>query len=768
MIKFKELLIGSKKNALIGVLMLTSLFIVLPNFVFIAGSQFAPYMENEVVITTIYYTSEGISDDGREINVIVGDLFQPSPKFANKTYPAIIACHDFQTSMGRESMSPWCVELTKRGFVVLSIDLPSQGMSTGEMDIFPREDYVTPIVEDGINYLKSLDFVNGSAIGLIGMGFGGTAVSMSTGNLSNLVNATVSLNGLTNLTNWLIGGRFTNAGIDYTVGLNNITMNSINGIAITNYNMLDFLKLYGIIRGSNEYLEGLIIDGTNCLNRTVLNRFDAAENLPHVKNNSVMFIHSSRDTIFGLTNQSGQGYDSIVGVNKSASYISVNDNHNMLDDPNYIAYYCAINFFEEKLLNVNLSDSWSSDLEKYSQHRDIILTYSLIFKPSLLYGYISVFLISLIPLFLIISLIFYNKKITKNRAIKSEEILKKKESEEDFIDFSFGRGSFVKTITFLAILYLIAYVGIIGMALGLFSDLIVGTLGGMFYFVFFMTLYYLPDQAEVDIWKRMKVESQSTRKEKTINIKDYIILSVIIAFTIFSALIGLVSTFFPSILYQPIEPLLRSMLIIGCILLIGGVFIVFILEKKENPSVKLNDIDWNSYALDKYQVIKSVSFGSVLFLSIFFQWNIQAYFLKFPMRIAPHSVYYLFLVFSVLLFFSGIQLLVKIFKERILRNKVNFLLHENSRKEMFFNIIVELGSSLFTLLIAFLLIFITYALLLNTTLFGNLAVLLALLFVVICLLTDLIKILCVDRGNFGISIFLPLLIFTIFGFFLRI
>ena len=106
-----------------------------------------------------------------------------------------------------------------------------------------------------------------------------------------------------------------------------------------------------------------------------MSKFDAVEYLPDAENNSVMFIHSSRDTIFDLTNQSGQGYDSMVLANKSASYISVNDNHYMLGDPNYTAYYCAINFFEEKLMNVNLSDSWSGDLEKYSQLRDINLTH---------------------------------------------------------------------------------------------------------------------------------------------------------------------------------------------------------------------------------------------------------------------------------------------------------------------------------------------------------------------------------------------------------
>jgi hypothetical protein len=378
------------------------------------------------------------------------------------------------------------------------------------------------------------------------------------------------------------------------------------------------------------------------------------------------------------------------------------------------------------------------------------------------------FIISLIPLFLIVSIIFYNKRIANDRVIKEEKILKRKESDDNFIDFTFGRGSFVKTVLFLVILYLVAFIGVIGMSYGIFADLIVGTIGGLFYFALFMMLYYLPDQAEVDLWKSVKGKSSSVGKEPAITIKNYIVLSIIFVCIIISALIGLLSSFVSSIFNQPIEPLLSPMLIIGSILLIGGIFIVIILHKKENARISLKDVDWNTYGLDKYQVIKSVSFGSVLFLSIYVQWNIQAYFLKFPTRIAPHSIYYLYMVLAVLFFFGGIQLMAKIFKERILRSKVDDLLSDYSRKELLSNVIVEIGSSMFTLLSVFLLIFISFAPLLHSTLFGNLAVFLALIFMGICLITDLIKIICIDRGNFGIWIFLPLLIFVIITFFLRI
>jgi len=256
-------------------------------------------------------------------------------------------------------------------------------------------------------------------------------------------------------------------------------------------------------------------------------------------------------------------------------------------------------------------------------------------------------------------------------------------------------------------------------------------------------LYYLPDQAEVDLWKSMKRKTSLSGKESAMNTKNYILLSIIFTFIIISALLGLISTFVPSIFKQPIEALLSSMLIMGCILLLGGIFIVIILNKRENARINLKDVDWNVYGLDKYQVIKSLSFGSVLFLSIYIQWNIQAYFLKFPTRIAPHSVYFFHMALAILFFFSGIQLMTKIFKERILRNKVDILLGEYSRKEFLSNVIVEIGSSFFTLLSVFLLIFISCTPLLHT-------------------------VICVDRGIFGISIFLPLLIISILAFFIKI
>ncbi|MFX0073179.1 MAG: hypothetical protein ACFFAO_19040, partial [Candidatus Hermodarchaeota archaeon] len=87
--KYSELINGKHKNIIIAILMIISFFILLPNFIKVISWQMAPYTDDEVIITTVSYESE---IDG-EKNIIVGNLFQPAPKFGNREYPGIIACH---------------------------------------------------------------------------------------------------------------------------------------------------------------------------------------------------------------------------------------------------------------------------------------------------------------------------------------------------------------------------------------------------------------------------------------------------------------------------------------------------------------------------------------------------------------------------------------------------------------------------------------------------------------------------------------------------
>jgi dienelactone hydrolase len=109
-----------------------------------------------------------INDGDKELS---GLLYRPAYASADNRVPAIVVAHGISES--KDMMSSLGLELSRRGFVVLCLDLLGHGQSGGT-------------VEDGINepsfgvtaavqYLRSQPFVNSSAIGLIGHSLGGGA-----------------------------------------------------------------------------------------------------------------------------------------------------------------------------------------------------------------------------------------------------------------------------------------------------------------------------------------------------------------------------------------------------------------------------------------------------------------------------------------------------------------------------------------------------------------------------------------------------------------
>jgi len=110
-----------------------------------------------------------INDGVKELS---GLLYRPAYASADNRVPAIVIAHGISES--KDMMSSLGLELSRRGLVVLCLDLLGHGQSGGT-------------VEDGINepsfgvtaavqYLMAQPFVNSFAIGLIGHSLGGGAV----------------------------------------------------------------------------------------------------------------------------------------------------------------------------------------------------------------------------------------------------------------------------------------------------------------------------------------------------------------------------------------------------------------------------------------------------------------------------------------------------------------------------------------------------------------------------------------------------------------
>jgi pimeloyl-ACP methyl ester carboxylesterase len=98
-----------------------------------------------------------------------GLLYVPSSATAAHPAPAIMASHGYINT--REMQSPFAIELARRGFVVLAIDMAGHGYSEGA---------VGQVKDLGgaaaLRYLQGLPFVDKSNIGLEGHSMGGVPV----------------------------------------------------------------------------------------------------------------------------------------------------------------------------------------------------------------------------------------------------------------------------------------------------------------------------------------------------------------------------------------------------------------------------------------------------------------------------------------------------------------------------------------------------------------------------------------------------------------
>ncbi len=99
-----------------------------------------------------------------------GLLYVPKSATAARPAPAVLASHGYINT--REMQSPFAIELARRGFVVLAMDMVGHGYSDGAVG--QVKDLGGPAA---LRYLQSLAFVDKANIGLEGHSMGGAPVS---------------------------------------------------------------------------------------------------------------------------------------------------------------------------------------------------------------------------------------------------------------------------------------------------------------------------------------------------------------------------------------------------------------------------------------------------------------------------------------------------------------------------------------------------------------------------------------------------------------
>lgn len=130
----------------------------------IVGSLTAYWIQTSgrsVAVTNVRF--EG--DNGQILSAL---LYRPMGATVEKPAPAVLVSHGFINT--REMQSPFAIELSRRGYVVLAMDMSGHGGSGGVL------------LENGaggpaaLRYLQSLDFVDNDNIGLEGHSMGGVPV----------------------------------------------------------------------------------------------------------------------------------------------------------------------------------------------------------------------------------------------------------------------------------------------------------------------------------------------------------------------------------------------------------------------------------------------------------------------------------------------------------------------------------------------------------------------------------------------------------------
>jgi pimeloyl-ACP methyl ester carboxylesterase len=100
--------------------------------------------------------------------VMSGLLYVPASATPQHPAPAVLVSHGFINT--REMQSPFAIELSRRGFVVLAMDMTGHGYSGG---VLGEQGFGGP---GALKYLQSLPFVDKSNIGLEGHSMGGSPV----------------------------------------------------------------------------------------------------------------------------------------------------------------------------------------------------------------------------------------------------------------------------------------------------------------------------------------------------------------------------------------------------------------------------------------------------------------------------------------------------------------------------------------------------------------------------------------------------------------
>ncbi len=142
-------------------------FFILGCALILAGSMLAHVVQTSggVALHDVRFVGDG----GKVQSALI---YQPASATAAHPAPAVLVSHGYINT--REMQSPFAIELARRGFVVVAMDMIGHGYSEGSVRLGPGQNLGGPAA---LAYLQSLPYVDKTNIGLEGHSMGGIPIA---------------------------------------------------------------------------------------------------------------------------------------------------------------------------------------------------------------------------------------------------------------------------------------------------------------------------------------------------------------------------------------------------------------------------------------------------------------------------------------------------------------------------------------------------------------------------------------------------------------
>ncbi len=146
---------ATKKTARYGIRALCALLAVIISGLLVAGATFD---WGNVHYSRITFTYSNNGNNG-ELNTYEGSAIMYVPKNATKETPAPAVLSIHGISSNAQSQSNYAIELARRGYVVMSVDLPGSGYTDMVGQNPPVKQDMTTFLDEAVKVLKSLNYV---------------------------------------------------------------------------------------------------------------------------------------------------------------------------------------------------------------------------------------------------------------------------------------------------------------------------------------------------------------------------------------------------------------------------------------------------------------------------------------------------------------------------------------------------------------------------------------------------------------------------------